>query len=341
MKDIINLQKKIMPEMIELLNKRYNILRTVYYNSPIGRRTLANSLGIGERAIRTEVDILKKQGLLEVKSMGMNVTEVGINIIDDLKEFIYELRDLSILEEKLKKILDLKNIYVVPGDFDNDQYILSDIGKEASKHILNTINDNNILGITGGTTMAEVANNMPNVHNLKDILVLPARGGIGKDLKTQSNNIAAKIAEKLNGSYKLLHIPDNIGKEALDTLMKFDEIKSLIDSIKKIDILVFGIGRADTMAERRNLSEDIIDSLKTNKAVSEAFGYYFDTFGNIVRESNTVGLNLKDFKRIKNVIGIAAGAKKAEAILAITALRNDLTLIVDEGAARAILKKVK
>lgn len=341
MKDIINLQKKIMPEMIELLNKRYNILRTVYHNPHIGRRTLANSLGIGERSIRTEVDVLKKQGLLEVKTMGMNITEEGINIIENLKNFIYTLRDLSNLEEKLKQILDLKNLHVVPGDFDNDNYILSDVGKEASKHILNTIKDNNILGITGGTTMAEVANSIPHIHNLKNVLVLPARGGIGKDLENQSNNIAAKIAKKLDGNYKLLHIPDNIGKEALDTLMKFEEIKSLIDSIKKIDILVFGIGRADSMAERRNLSQDIIESLKENKAVSEAFGYYFDTFGNIVRESNTVGLNLNDFKNIKNVIGIAAGSKKAEAILAITALRNDITLVIDEGAAKAILKKVK
>lgn len=189
--------------------------------------------------------------------------------------------------------------------------------------------------------MAEVANKMPEINSLKNILVLPARGSIGKDLETQSNNIAAKIATRINGNYKLLHIPDNIGKEALDTLMKFDEIKSLIDSIKKIDVLVFGIGRADTMAIRRNLSKDIINSIEKKKAVSEAFGYYFDISGNIVRESNTVGLNLDDFKNIKNVIGIAAGSKKADAILAITALRNDITLIIDEGAAKAILKKVK
>ncbi|MBS4536611.1 sugar-binding transcriptional regulator [Clostridium sp. D2Q-14] len=341
MNDIINFQKKIIPEMIELLDKRYNILRIIYHNRPIGRRTLANYLNLGERVVRSEVNILKKQKLLEVKSMGMNITEDGVKIIEDLKEFMYQLKGLSNLEDQLKEILDLKDIFVVQGDFDKDQYVLSDIGNEASRHIFNVIDDNNILGITGGTTMAKIAEEMPDNNSVKDILVLPARGGIGRNLETQSNNISAKIAEKLGGNYKLLHIPDNIGREALDTLMKFDEIKSLIDSIKKIDVLVFGIGRSDTMAQRRNLSKDVIESLENKGSVAEAFGYYFNIKGEIIMESNTVGLNLEDFKNIKNVIGVAAGSRKAESIIAIAALRNDITLIIDEGAAREILEIVK
>lgn len=341
MNDIINLQKKVIPEMIELLDRRYNILRTIYHNRPIGRRTLANYLNLGERVVRTEVNILKEQRLLEVKSMGMNITDEGIKIIEGLKDFMYQLKGLANLENKIKEILNLENIFIVPGDFNKDKYVLFDIGNEASKHILNVIDDNNILGITGGTTMARVAEEMPKNNSVKDILVLPARGGIGKNLETQSNNISAKIAEKLGGKYKLLHIPDNIGKEALDTLMQFDEIKSLIDDIKKIDVLVFGIGRSDTMAKRRYLSKDIIEVLDRKGSVAEAFGYYFNIKGEIIRESNTVGLNLEDFKNIKNVIGVAAGSKKADSIIAITALRSDITLVIDEGAARGILERVK
>lgn len=340
MNDILKLQKKIMPEMIDVLDKRYNILRNIYHNEPIGRRTLSNNLGIGERVIRTEVSLLKEQGLLEIKSMGMNITEEGKEVIEELKSFIHQLKGLKNIEHQLKEKLKLKDIFVVPGNYDDDNFVIKDLGKEASRHILDVIKDNNILGITGGTTMAEVSNQMPYTKTTKDVLVLPARGGIGKDLETQSNNIAAKLAEKLNGKYKLLHIPDNISKEALNTLLQVEEIKSLIDKIKKIDVLVFGIGRADTMAERRNLSDNIIDPLIEEGAVSEAFGYYFDINGEIVRESNTVGLNLQDFKNIENAIGVAGGANKAKAIMAITALRNDITLIVDEGAAREILKKL-
>ncbi|MGB9810105.1 MAG: sugar-binding transcriptional regulator, partial [Caldanaerobacter sp.] len=42
MKDIIALQQKIVPELIELLEKRYAIMRNIYFNQPIGRRALSH-----------------------------------------------------------------------------------------------------------------------------------------------------------------------------------------------------------------------------------------------------------------------------------------------------------
>ena len=63
MQEILTLQKKIVPELVEVLEKRYNILRTIYYNQPIGRRGLANQLNLGERIVRTEISSLKCQGL--------------------------------------------------------------------------------------------------------------------------------------------------------------------------------------------------------------------------------------------------------------------------------------
>ena len=44
MQEILKLQMKIVPELVEVLEKRYNILRTIYYKQPIGRRILANDL---------------------------------------------------------------------------------------------------------------------------------------------------------------------------------------------------------------------------------------------------------------------------------------------------------
>ena len=50
------LLKKIVPELIELFEKRYTILRNIYISQPIGRRALASCLGLGERVVRSETD---------------------------------------------------------------------------------------------------------------------------------------------------------------------------------------------------------------------------------------------------------------------------------------------
>ena len=340
MKDLLELQKKIIPEMTEILEKRYNILRNIYYNQPIGRRALANSLNVGERVIRTEVNILKQHGLLEIQSMGMNVTEEGKQIIEELKEFIHRLKGLNSLEHTLEKKLSISNVFIVPGNSDIDSLIIKDIGKITSAYIKKIIKDGNIIGITGGTTMAQVADEMSSEKGNRDILVVPARGGLGKNVETQANNIAAKLAQKLGGKYRLLHVPDNIEKDALATLLSIPEIKEVVDIIKKINVLVFGIGRADVMAERRHLSNEKINDLKNKGAVAEAFGYYFNTKGEIVCETSTVGLSLLDFKNIETVIGVASGEEKAEAIVSISALHKNMILITDEGAAKKILKLV-
>lgn len=341
MKDLIELQKKITPEIVDILEKRYSILRNIYYNQPIGRRALANNLGLGERVIRTEVGVLKEQGLLDIETNGMNVTEEGKIIIDKLKDYIHGLRGLNSLEKKIRDMLSIDKVYIVPGDLDDDIIAFREMGKTASNLIKQVTKEGYIIGITGGTTMAQVAEEMTIEKTKRDITVVPARGGLGKELETQSNNIAAKIAKKLGGSYRLLQVPDNVGIEALNALMTVHEVKEVLDIIKNMDILVFGIGRADVMAKRRELQQDKIDEIKKAGAVAEAFGHYFNTSGDIVLETSTIGLSLEDFKKISTVIGVAGGKDKAEAIVAVCKLHRNLTLVIDEAAARKILSMNK
>ena len=74
-----------------------------------------------------------------------------------------------------------------------------------------------------------------------------------------------------------------------------------------MDILIFGMGRADTMARRRQLSEEKVSQLLEKGAVGEAFGHYFDINGNDIWESLTVGLSLEGYSKIDRVIGVAGG----------------------------------
>lgn len=305
MKDLIELQRKIAPEIIDIIEKRYSILRNIYYNQPIGRRALANNLSLGERVIRTEVSILKEHGLLDIETNGMNVTEEGRLVIEDLKDYIHGLKGLNSLEKKIKDMLNINRVYIVPGDSSGDILTFRDMGKTASTVIKQVVNDGDIIGITGGTTMAQLAEEMSIEKTKRNVTVIPARGGLGKDLETQSNNIAAKIAKKLGGSYRLLQVPDNVGAEALKALMTVHEVKEVLEIIKNMNVLVFGIGRADVMARRRDLQQDKINKINSEGAVAEAFGHYFNTNGDIVLETSTIGLSLEDFKNINTVIGVA------------------------------------
>lgn len=337
MADLIEIQKRIVPEIFQLLETRYYILRTIYYNQPIGRRSLSYELNMGERAVRTEVNILKEQGLLNIESMGMYVTEDGKKTISDLSGVIHRLKGITELENKLKEILQVEKVLIVPGNSDDNSLVLKDMGKTTCKYLKKLIKDDYIIGITGGTTMACVAEEMPEGKVADGVLITPARGGLGKDVETQSNSIAAKMAKKLEGSYRLLHVPDNLDKTALDVVQAITDVQDVLKLINNMNILIFGIGRADIMAERRQLSQEKIHKLIEKGAVAEAFGHYFDINGKEIWESPTVGLSLEGFQATPKVIGVAGGEDKAEAIISISSLRKNMTIITDEGAARKII----
>ena len=338
MEELIKLQKKIVPEITDLLERRYNILRAVYYNQPAGRRAIAEELNIGERIVRGEVNFLRDQNLLNINTEGMTVTESGEQLLEKLSKYIFELKGLSDIEEWIKNKTGLKNIIIVPGDMEGDSNVSADVGRTAGEYIKGALKDNSIIALTGGTTVQAVVDNFPEASGYKNIIVVPARGGVGKSVENQANTLAAKLAKKMGGSYKLLHSPDNIGREAMEAILKEKEVKDVLEVLKKTDLLIHGIGRMDKMAFRRGLENGEIQHLQKLGAVGEAFGCYFDRQGRVVYASTTIGIKNELVKNIKVLVAVAGGSSKAEAILSVIKNNNNMTLVTDEGAAKEILR---
>lgn len=336
--DILKLQQKIVPELIVVLEKRYNILRTIYYNQPIGRRNLSISLQLGERGVRNEIEFLKNQNLIAVNMPGMSVTKEGEEIIDKLKDFIHEIKGLSQIEQKIKEALNIKKVIIVPGDLEDDQTVLDELGRSAGNYIKSKIEERDIIALTGGSTIKAVIDNMPKLTNYKELLILPARGGMGKDVERQANFLTAQLAQKLNGSYKLLHIPENISDEKLiHKMLNEKSIKEVIDLLRKTNILIYGIGRADEMAVRRGLNEEEVSNILENGAVGEAFGHFFNRNGSIMYTSPSIGFKKEEIQRIPTLIAVAGSKNKAEAIISALINSKNSVLITDEGAAKEIL----
>ncbi|SEG08308.1 central glycolytic genes regulator [Caloramator fervidus] len=336
MKEILLIQQKIIPEMIELLKKRFDILSNIYYNQPIGRRTLSQELNLGERVIRTEVEFLKNQGLIEVTPAGMIITKEGEKILGDLRELIYEINNYKHVEEKLERFLKIKKVIIVSGDSEKDKTVLKEMGRVCANYVKDLIYDGSIISITGGTSVAQVVENFPKL-NTKGVLVVPARGGFGRDVETQANTLTANLAKKINANYRLLHVPDNISLETLETIANEPEIKEILDILPKTNILIFGIGRADEMSKRRGMAKEQIDELIKKGAVAEAFGYYFNSEGEVVFRTSSIGINFSDVKNIKNVVAIAGGKNKAEAIIATKINNPNMVLVTDEAAANEMV----
>lgn len=337
MKDLIKIQQKLIPQAIELMKKRYAILNQISLSESIGRRALSNKLNLTERVVRSEVEFLKEQGFINIDTSGMSITNDGEEMIKSLKDIINDIMGLSTLEEKVRNKLGVKKVLLVSSDYKED--VLKNVVRCGAEYFLGILKDEDVVAITGGSTVREFANNIKTDKKYPHVRVVPARGSMGKDIEHQSNNVVATVSKKLNSKYKLLHIPDELGEEAMKTITREPEIKRTLDYMKKTDILVFGIGKADEMAKKRRIEEDKLDYIINKGGVGEAFGHFFDKNGEIVFKLNTVAIDLETFKNIKENIAICSGVNKVDALIALTNINKNIVVVTDEDSANEILKR--
>ena len=338
MEDLLKIQQKLIPEVIEIMTKRYLVLREISLSGPIGRRALANNLQNSERIIRTETELLKQQGLIDVASKGMTITQEGQQLLKDLKDAMRDVIGINQLQEEIRQYLGIKKVILIPGSYDNNHSLIKDIGSQAAKYFLDIIKDNDIVSIAGGSTMLEFAKCIKSDKKYDSVTVVPARGSMGLDVETQSNNVVAEVSKNIHSNYKLLNVPDQLCEESIKMLTQEPEIKSTLELIDNSDVLVFGVGRADEMVERRKLSDEKAKDIMDKEAVGEAFGHYFNKKGEIVYKLNTVGIDMKSFKNKRETIAVFAGRKKAEAFIPISKINKNIVLITDEESAKEILK---
>lgn len=338
MKDLLTLLQVITPNGVEELKRRYDILKGIEMLQPIGRRKLSSSINIPERILRSDTDFLKVNGLINVSASGMTITESGEQLLEGLKDTMKNITGLRDLELEIEQVLVDVSIRVVPGNVDDSEEVKNEIGKMAASTLNILIKNRMTIAVTGGTTVAKMVGQFKHrsTKDVEDVLVLPARGSLGKFVEYQANTLASTLANKLGAKYQLLNIPDHLSKKTLESVQKEPEINAIKSHLNNPDIIIFGIGDAIKMARRRNLSEPLMDFLIRKKAVAEAFGYYFNEEGKIIYRSRTIGVDLEKMTQ-PTTIALAGGKSKAKAILALKKYLKNGFLIIDEGAAKEII----
>ncbi|MEK5488245.1 sugar-binding transcriptional regulator [Lysinibacillus sp. FSL M8-0355] len=330
-------QQRLLPELYPLLQSRYRILQAVQLMQPIGRRTLADSLKMTEREIRKETDILREQGLLDSQKSGMVCTDDGEIVIEKLRAIVYEWSGLTQLAKKLEQHFGIERVVVVPGDYNEDDTILTLLGKEAALQFMSSAFDGQVVAVTGGKSVASLAQFLHPGDIQKDITFVAARGGIGHEMQMQANTLVATFAMQMETQYRTLFLPEHLSEQAYQAMLTEPMVTEMMAFYDQADCVIHGIGSAEEMAIRRNSSPEDLRILEEKGAVSEAFGYYFNAEGEIVHRIRTIGIQLEQVQNSQQVIAVAAGKQKVNAMLSFFKVAPKQTIfITDEAAAKAI-----
>lgn len=332
--------QKVLPEAFETMLRRYHILDVINREEPIGRRLLSERVHLTERIIRKEVDALKINRLITSSSAGMSLTIDGHDTLDELSELLESYTQFYEMEKELAKRLGIQACVIIPGNLDEDSTVLPKMADQTVEIMNRLLGDKKqIISVMGGTTLNEVANYMDSdLGKNRELLFVPARGGLGDDPMIEANVIAQRMAQQTGGQFHGLYAPEYVHEQIYQELLKEPEIKNTLQLVESASLILYSIGNPIEMAKRRGLNESTLQLLIDKKAVAEAFGEFIDKDGNIVYKLSNIGLQSSSLKKIEHIVTVAGGSKKANAIKSYLKTAPSHTwLITDEAAANKIL----
>ena len=328
--------RKLAPDLTEEMTRRALILERISVLQPVGRRQLAARLNLPEREIRNTAVLLKELGYLELDASGMSLSPKAEDILDSAREFSKAMNGLTETENRLCELLPVGRVLIAPGDADEDIQVLSDVGRICAAKLRTLLQNGNTLAVTGGSTVAAVARSLQRQTSL-NVMVVPARGGIGRSVELQANTLAEEIAGRLGGHYRLIHLPDIMDAAALQEMLKMPDVHEAMELLERADVILHGIGIASETMKNRNMDRAMQQKLLQKGAEGESFGAYYDLAGGCLMESSSVGVDLARLKRTCRMIAVAAGTSKAAAIISVLRHTPHALLVTDQGAAEGMM----
>lgn len=290
-----------------------------YYIENMTQQKISEKLGISRMKVIKLLEKARQEGVIQFRIQQDNTQRMQ-------------------LEGQLAKMWGLKDVFVVPTPPEEDN-INETIAQATAMYLSDRISENCFINMGYGDTPSRILNHLATMSKFP-VSIVSLTGGVSYYLpNTQSNIFNAKLY--------LLPAPLLVSsKEMVTAMMQEPSIVEIFRMVSLASITLVGIGGIGedaTILKNGILSKNDFLYLSMQGAVGDVLSHFIDKDGNLVHtnvEERLLSTPLDTLKKLDNVIGVAAGPSKVNAIRA--ALRGKYLdiLITDEDTARQLIKPV-
>jgi len=308
----------------------------LYYIKGISQSEIADKLQI---SVTTVSRLIKKAK--DEKIIKFVIKDPYINCIE--------------LEEKLKQKFGLKDVIiapypeVIPGEnilleLENRKKL---VALEGARYLQRIIKEDDILGISWGSTMYYLINYL-NPCQKVDATFVTLHGSISCcESELDVRTLVLRMAMAFSGkNYHILAEGLMSNKIIAASIKEEKNIAKVFDMFDKVNISVSGIGsfypqRGSKLATKEYMTECELERLKNKNVVGDIALRFFDGNGRECitdLKERTIAIDFESFKKIETKIVLASDESKAHTVL--SALKGDLidVLITDYSFGSLIMK---
>ena len=290
----------------------------LYFLARKTQQEISGILGISRMKVIRLLDRAKQTGVIKITMREDNIRRMS-------------------LENQIIETYNLKDSFIIPVSSSAISEINNAVADAAAMYVSSRITPDTFINIGYGYTMGKTLNNLAkNVKN--PISCISLTGGVSIYLpNTQSSIFNARLylipAPLLVSSNEMFH-----------AIIAEDSVKEIMRMVSLASFTLIGIGGMNdgaTILKTGFLSENDFLYLKMQGAVGDILCHFFDKHGKIISspfQDRLITTPLDVLKSLSNVIGVAAGKDKRDAIRGALALGYIDTLITDEDTAQWLIE---
>ena len=289
-----------------------------YYFENMTQQAIADRLSISRMRVIKLLENARQTGVIQfrLRSDGVGVMEQSQQLMDKYR---------------------LKDVFLIPEASSGETHPNESIARAGAMYIADRLGENACISVGYGDTLSRTINHLATMVQTP-VTCISLTGGVSNYLPNTRSNV-------FNAKLYLMPAPLLASSAEMASAMR--EENSVSEIIRMSDLSSFtlvgigALGENATIFHSGLLGPTDMFYLKMNHAVGDVLGHFLDQDGNLIHtpiEDRLISTPLDKLKKTSNVIGLAAGQEKIEAIRAV--LRGGYLdiLITDEATANLLLK---
>ncbi len=289
-----------------------------YYFENLTQQAIADRLSISRMRVIKLLEAARQTGVIQfrLRSDGVGMMEVSRRLMEKYR---------------------LKDVFIIPTP-DAGAQPNEAVARAGAMYVADRLGDNACINVGYGDTLSRTLNHLATMVQ-SPVTCISLTGGVSYYLPNARSNI-------FNARLVLMPAPLLASTpEMAAAMLAESSVSEIIRMASLSSFTLVGIGSMDdsaTIIKSGMLSQADLLQLRTSNAVGDVLCHFLGADGQLIStpiEDRLIATPLSGLKAMPNVVGLAAGSQKVEAIRAV--LRGGYldVLITDEATANLLLRE--
>ncbi|WP_432164562.1 sugar-binding transcriptional regulator [Streptomyces sp. bgisy031] len=293
-----------------------------YYLGGMTKVEIATAHGLSRYKVARILDACREEGIVRVEINGGAALDTE-------------------LSERLRTHYRLRHALVVSGPFNDAPALREALGRAAADLLSEVVTEDDVLGVAWGRTLDAMAERVQGLPPCRIVQMT----GIAGAIEASSVDLVRRLTSVSRGPHHPIYAPLVVSDpDALHTMQRQPSIQAAVSRWSTITVAAVAVGGWDpdgsqvhSVLSRRDRAE-----LDRHDVVCEICAIPFDADGRPVVTSltdRTMAIPYTDLERIPEVIAVAGGEAKTDALRAVLRGRAVTSLITDSTVAARLLSE--